>query len=129
MKSTTRLVSIGILSAVLAVSSCGSDEESSTATTTAKATSATTGATTAPGAAASGLTISGFAFSPATGTAGEVITIENKDTAGHTVTADDDSFDIPVGPGASAELVIPAAGTYAIHCNIHSSMTGTIVVS
>jgi plastocyanin len=45
------------------------------------------------------------------------------------VTADDGSFDVEVPAGSTATLVIPAAGTYAIHCKIHSSMHGTIVVT
>lgn len=126
MISPTRILSTGLVVATLALSGCGSDKKSSTGTNAP----ADTGApgTAASGAAAGGavLTIKDFAFSAATAVAGETISITNEDGAAHTVTADDGSFDVPVG--TSAELVIPAAGSYPIHCEIHTSMTGTIVV-
>jgi len=81
-----------------------------------------------PGAASGGLTIEGFAFSPLTVKAGETFTITNNDSTKHTVTADDGSFSVTVDGGKTAQLSIPKAGTYKIHCQIHSSMKGTIVV-
>jgi plastocyanin len=75
------------------------------------------------------LTIENRTFSALTVKAGDSISIVNADNFDHTVTADDGSFDVQVPAGQTATLVIPAAGTYAIHCNIHSSMHGTIVVT
>ena len=101
---------------------CSSDSKSS-----APAVSSATGATTA--AAGAGLTISGNHFSAASVTAGTEFTITNNDSVGHTVTDDGGSFDVSVPAGGTATLTIPKAGTYAIHCKIHSSMHGTITVA
>jgi len=152
MIRSARLIAAGIIVAGAALVGCGSDDDSSsndisaptsTAQTSAApvetdevygggapATSAgSTGETTAPAAGGATLTISGFAFSPLTAAAGETITITNDDSAKHTVTADDDSFSVEVPGGGTAELVIDAAGTYAIHCNIHPQMSGEITVN
>ena len=144
MNARTRILTVGLFAAVSAVAGCSSDEDAASDTTVAAPVSAadTTAATTAPtvapttaetaapteSAAAGGaaMTIQGFAFSPVTATSGETITITNEDDAPHTVTADDGTFSVEVG--TSAELVAPAPGTYAIHCEIHPSMTGSIVV-
>lgn len=124
MIAPLRVLSLALVVAGLALAGCGSDEKSS-ADTTAE-TSAPV-ADDAPAAAGATLTISGFKFSAVAAVAGEPISITNADGAPHTVTADDGSFDVKVSD--TAELVIPSAGTYAIHCEIHSSMTGSIVVS
>jgi plastocyanin len=86
-------------------------------------------ATDAGAPAAAGLTISGNTFSVAAVTAGTPFTITNNDSVGHTVTDDAGSFDVAVPGGGSETLTIPAAGTYAIHCEIHASMHGTITVA
>ncbi|MEP7047234.1 MAG: cupredoxin domain-containing protein [Ilumatobacteraceae bacterium] len=109
---------------------CSSD--SKTAATVAPGVSAATdaGGTTADtGAASGGLTISGFAFSAAAVTAGTEFTITNTDSVGHTVTADDGSFDVAVPANGTAKLTIPTAGSFAIHCKIHASMHGTITAA
>lgn len=79
------------------------------------------------------LTIANFTFSPSSLTvkAGEIVTINNNDSVPHTVTSDDGvSFStMTINPGSSATFTAPTkAGSYAYHCNIHKSMTGTIVV-
>ena len=61
--------------------------------------------------------------------AGATVTAKNNDTVEHTVTADDGSFNISIGPGKTATFTAPsAAGDYKFHCNIHSKMTGTLTV-
>jgi plastocyanin len=80
-------------------------------------------------APAGGLTISGNTFSAASTTAGTEFTITNNDSVAHTVTDDAGLFDVDVPAGGTAPLKIDTAGTYAIHCEIHSSMHGTITVA
>ena len=61
--------------------------------------------------------------------AGTELVFVNRDSAPHTVTAVDGSFDSGnLGQGDGFELELDA-GTYEIFCVIHPSMTATIVVS
>jgi plastocyanin len=62
---------------------------------------------------------------------GAEFVLDNEDSTVHTLTADDGSFDSQdVAAGARSEpMTAPdAPGTYDFHCEIHSSMTGTITV-
>jgi plastocyanin/predicted lipoprotein with Yx(FWY)xxD motif len=88
-------------------------------------------ATSGTGATAS-VTIAGFAFVPASVTVavGTTVTWTNTDPVGHTVTANGGSFGSGTIPtGASFSYKFGTAGTYAFHCSIHPSMTGTITVT
>jgi plastocyanin len=76
------------------------------------------------------ITVSGFSF-PATTTikAGDTVTWMNSSGVTHTATADDGSFDTGTfADGASASVTFDEVGSFAYHCTIHASMTGTIVV-
>jgi plastocyanin len=121
-----------VLAAALAACSSGPAATSAAAPTAATPSAAASAA--APpsaGGAANAVTIKDFAFGPGTITvsAGSTVTWTNQDTAGHTVTADDGSFDSKtLAGGASFSQAFAKAGTYAYHCNIHSSMTATVVV-
>ncbi len=78
------------------------------------------------------VTISGFAFSPAslTITAGTTVTWTNQDSATHTATADDGSWDTgDIAQGASASVTFDTPGTYTYHCTIHPNMVATITVT
>jgi plastocyanin len=82
--------------------------------------------------AALAITIQNFSFSPTPLSAkvGDTITVTNKDSAPHTFTADDGSFNTgTLSSGTSKPVKVPKAGTIAYHCNIHSSMHGTLQVS
>jgi plastocyanin len=60
---------------------------------------------------------------------GDVVTWSNVDGTDHTVTADDGAFDSgTLSDGDSFEFTFESSGTFAFHCEIHSSMTGTITV-
>ncbi len=78
------------------------------------------------------LEIKDFKYSPATLTvkAGEKITVIDRDESGHSVTADDGSFDSGVltkdVPGSITAPTKP--GTYTFHCVPHPSIQGTLVV-
>ena len=77
--------------------------------------------------------IKDFAFSPKTLTvkAGETITVTNSDSMGHSVTADDKSFDTGVlGSGKSGSFTAPTKpGAYGFYCSLHpSTMKGVLIV-
>jgi plastocyanin len=82
----------------------------------------------APAGAA--LEISGFQFGAVTVGAGGQVTVNNRDGAPHTVTADDGAFDSgQVGGGGASTFSAPgAAGSYDFHCEIHPEMSGTLTV-
>jgi plastocyanin len=104
--------------ALAACSSSGSSKSSSTTQGTS---------------ASSGITMQNIAFVPASvsAKAGSTVTITNSDQVSHTVTSDDGtSFNVTVPGGKTATITAPAKpGTYKFHCNIHSQMHGTLVVT
>jgi plastocyanin len=60
---------------------------------------------------------------------GTGVTFRNDDGAAHTFTADSGAFDSgALAGGQSFAFTFGTAGTFAYHCNLHSSMRGTIVV-
>jgi plastocyanin len=76
------------------------------------------------------VSISGMKFSPANleVAAGDTVTFTNEDSAPHTATANDGSFDTGrLSKGQSATVTIAAAGTFDYICKIHPSMKGQIV--
>lgn len=75
--------------------------------------------------------IKDFAFSPETLTVkvGDKVTWTNRDSVGHTATADDGSFDTSIlSTGQSGSVTFDKAGTYAYHCTPHPKMKATIIV-
>jgi plastocyanin len=79
------------------------------------------------------VSIKEYSFSPGTITVvigvNNTVTWMNNGTVDHTVTANDNSFDAGhVSPGSSFTQTFTVAGTYGYHCNIHTSMKGTVVV-
>ena len=82
-----------------------------------------------PRATSSKVSIKNFAFSPKTlkVKAGTKVTVKNNDGTTHTFSADKGAFDTgDIDSGSSATVTVKKPGTYAYHCNIHSSMHGTI---
>ncbi len=72
-----------------------------------------------------------FAFEPEelTVPAGTTVTFTNRDSAAHTATADDTSFDTEeLGKGDSAEETFDEPGTYTYFCRFHVFMKGSVVV-
>jgi len=111
----------------LLVSACGSSTNS--ATTEAAATGSTA-ANVASAPAGATLTIAGFAFSPLTVKAGDTVTVVNSDSVDHTVTVASASLDVNVPAGGSATFTAPATpGDYALTCDFHPSMKGTLTVT
>jgi plastocyanin len=91
---------------------------------------ATAGGQNGASAAGATLEINGFQFSAVRVAAGATVTVVNRDSAPHTATARDGSFDTgTIAPGASASFPAPSRpGSYEIFCGIHPSMTGTLAV-
>ena len=97
---------------------------------TSKSTSSS--AAPAPATSAGAIKIVSFKYMPATLTvkAGSKIAVANRDTAEHTITADDNSFDAgTINPGQNKTLTVTKPGTFAYHCAFHAFMHGTIIVS
>lgn len=77
------------------------------------------------------ITIEGFSYVvPTTVAPGAQITVTNKDSAEHTVTADSAAaFDTEVQANSQATFTAPKQpGAYAFHCAYHQNMHGQLVV-
>jgi plastocyanin len=129
-----RLLAAAVLLPVLAFGACGGgDDEAKGDTGGATTTSAAAkgGDTATTPATGDKVEIVDFSFKPgalkvATGTK---VTFTNGDGFAHTATADDGSFDSGhLEKGQSFDFTFDKAGTYAYKCDIHNSMTGSIVV-
>jgi plastocyanin len=119
------------ITATLGVAACGGDDDD-TADSTDAPSETTAGSTTpetepTPDPASSGVVIEGFAFVLPDSVPAGTVTVENRDGAPHTLTADDGTFDVSVSANASADAELEP-GTYEVHCNVHPSMTGTLTV-
>ena len=80
---------------------------------------------------AAAVSIVNFAFTPATLRVrlGTRVTFTNHGVT-HTATADGGLFDSGnLAPGQSYPFTFTRAGSFAYHCQIHPSMTGTITVT
>ncbi|MGH9124640.1 MAG: cupredoxin domain-containing protein [Acidimicrobiales bacterium] len=105
----------------LGAGACSSSKKASS--TTSSASSCTSSSAT--------VDISNYSYkpSPCQVKVGEKITVTNVDNTDHSLTANDGAFDTGVFSSGSKTITITKAGTYSIHCRIHSFMQGTIVVS
>jgi plastocyanin len=129
--STVRAMVLA-LSISLTIAACGSSQPSSTA---AKATPATTSGTASPTAkphsGTAMVSISNYAYQPATITVtpGTKITFTNHDHTNHTATSTRSAFDTgTLPPGHSKVIVLHKPGTYTYYCQFHAFMHGTIIV-
>jgi plastocyanin len=111
---------VALLTVGLVVAGCGSSSGGGGSATN-----------TAP-AAPNTITINNFAFSPSTLTVspGAKVTVKNADSATHTLTASDKSFDTgSIATGASKTFTAPTKpGKYSYICTIHQFMQGTLTV-
>ena len=128
------LAVVALVGMALTFAACSSS--GSTTTTTGGASSSvptTAGGGGGGGAATDAIVIKNFAFSPASITVkpGATVTVTNKDSVAHTVTASNGGFNTgDIQPGASATFTAPnSAGSYPYICSIHQYMTGTLIVS
>lgn len=137
MKLKTFLAPVLVLLA-LGLAACGDSGDSSTESSVssdATDTSAeSTGSTTAPSGEAARsekVRIVEFVYGPdpvTVQTGGKVIW-QNEDTAPHTATADDGSFDTgTIEQGKIKSETFKQAGTFTYFCEIHPTMHGTVEV-
>ena len=138
-RSTTRALALAAAALLaLGLAACGDDDDDAADTgddpTTTEAEDTGTTAAEDDDAAAGDATVVAQDFSftvPDSVAAGATVTFDNQDSAPHTMTADDDSFDSGnVTGGSQGEVTAPSeAGDYAFHCEIHPNMTATLTVA
>ena len=120
----------------LGVASCGGDDDTSSTETVTESSSPET--TSGGGSSSAGelersvkVEIVDFAYDPEpvqVATGGKVIW-QNQDSAPHTATADDGSFDTgTLEEGKLKSETFKKAGTYTYFCDIHPTMHGTLEV-
>jgi plastocyanin len=119
------------------LSACGGgDDDSPTVTETTSGSSESSGkanvpATSGEAARAEKVEIADFAYDPdpVTVQVGGKVTWLNQDSAPHTATADDGSFDTgTLEEGKLKSETFKQAGTYTYICEIHPDMHGTVEV-
>lgn len=77
------------------------------------------------------VSIANFSFSAATTTINNntTVTWTNNDSSPHTVTADDNSFtSSTLAKGDMYAHTFTTTGTVTYHCNIHTTMKGSVIV-
>lgn len=124
-----------LVALALAFAACGDDSSTDTSTETATgATTESSESTAAPSAEArrsEKVEIVEYAYGPDPVTVqvgGKVIWL-NQDTAPHTATADDGSFDTgTIERGKLKSATFKQAGTFPYFCEIHPTMHGTVEV-
>lgn len=136
MKLKTFLAPVLVLLA-LGLAACGDSGDSSTESSVnsdTETSAESTGSTTAPSGEAARsekVKIVEFVYGPdpvTVQTGGKVIW-QNEDTAPHTATADDGSFDTgTIEQGKIKSETFKQAGTFTYFCEIHPTMHGTVEV-
>ena len=81
------------------------------------------------GSAAKTITISNFEFAPEVldVKVGDTITVDNKDSAEHTVTAKDKSFDTGRFASGTKTFMLTKAGRFDYVCEVHPFMTTRVI--
>jgi plastocyanin len=129
-----RIPAIAAVVALLVLGACNSDDDGGAIDTSDTSETTTSTADTGAGKATGGgqVEVKGFAFSPPqlSVRVGDKVTWRFADSATHTVTADDGSFDSGGhSSGETFDHTFETAGTFSYHCTIHGSMKGTVAVS
>lgn len=61
---------------------------------------------------------------------GTTVTFKNEDNTTHTATANNSLFNTgDIAPGATKTINISATGSYTYHCNYHTNMTATLIIT
>jgi plastocyanin len=116
VRTNRRRLSALLFTVLVVATSCGgSGDEPSDA-----ANSASAGKT---------ITISNFEFAPEVLEArvGDTITVDNKDSAEHTVTAKDKSFDTGRFASGTKTFTVTKAGRFEYVCDVHPFMTNRFI--
>ena len=130
---TTFAAAIAV-TAALALAGCGGDDDEGGSSGSGSSDSMSSEQASGGSGASAGsgpVTIKDFLYEPAdvTVSAGESISFTNEDSAKHTATADDGSFDTgDLGKGDSGEVSVDEPGTYPYICSFHPFMKGTVTV-
>ncbi|MBI4175034.1 cupredoxin domain-containing protein [Candidatus Berkelbacteria bacterium] len=117
-----------LVAVALVGAGCGAKPEKATQTSPAVVAS---GSLETPLTGTVKLVIEDFAYTPPTLIVkkGTVVEATNRDVTGHTVTADDGSFDTKtISKDKTVSLTMDTVGTFAVHCTPHPQITGTITV-
>ena len=117
--------------AAIALSGCGSDDDDGARSSNGAGSDS--GGKSSPAAfeGSGPVSIKDFLYAPedVTVSAGDSVSFSNQDSANHTATARDGSFDTgTLGKGDSAQVTIDKPGTYAYICSFHAFMNGQITV-
>jgi plastocyanin len=126
------MVAVALVGVAVLAGACSSGPSSSgsSATTGSGGSSSGSGSPSTGGSAT--ITIQNFSFSPAkiTVTPGEKVTVTNKDSVAHTVTANDKKFNTgDIEAGKTVTFTAPSSpGSYPYICTIHQYMTGMLIV-
>jgi plastocyanin len=134
MKLKTSIAPVLVLLA-FCLAACGDSGDSSTeSSNSSDTTSETSGSAPAPSGEAARsekVKIVEFVYGPdpVTVQVGGKVTWQNEDTAPHTATADDGSFDTgTIERGKIKSETFKQAGTFTYFCEIHPTMHGTVEV-
>ena len=118
-----------VLAAALLLAACGSGGGSASSSGSSSSGSSSSGSA---ATSTKAITISNFMFSPmhAAVAPGSTVSVTNKDSVTHTLTATGGQFDTgDIDAGQTKTFTAPMKpGTYSYICNIHQYMMGTIVV-
>jgi plastocyanin len=121
-----------VLGGALLLAACSSGGSGSSGSTTASGAGSGSGSAAAKGTSTNAITISNFMFSPMSASVapGSTISVTNKDSVAHTLSATGGQFNTgDIDGGQTKTFTAPSkAGTYHYICNIHQYMMGTIVV-
>lgn len=122
---------LALLAIALLLSGCSGSPPTPPANNASRQQNASPPAVIAQTAPAAIVEISSFAFSPPVITVakGTAITWTNRDPAAHTVTSDTGAFGSPLLQyGESYTHTFRQTGTFFYHCQVHTQMTGRIIV-
>lgn len=130
------LLTPALIAMALGLSACGGGDDSDTSTVTESAESSTEESANAPAPSgeaprAEKVEIADFAYDPdpVTVQVGGKVTWLNQDSAPHTATAEDGSFDTgTLEEGKLKSETFKQAGTYEYICQIHPDMHGVVEV-